>query len=842
MKFKGSWIDRLLNPRASIPAFRRQADEFGAELAAPSGARGRLHARDIVLNLPLMIGGLIVLGLFALVLFGPVWAPENPYVSAQHMVPHFNARTGEYIRPPLSPSSEYPLGTDQWGNDLLSLLMHGARNTLVACAFITMVRVLLGTLLGGWAGWNEGALIDRAVMGATGVITSVPMLISSMLLIYALDIRRGLPVFIVALSLIGWTEIAQYIRSEFLVLRKQPYIEGARAVGLNGLGVAVRHVLPNVLPQLMVIAFLEMGAAMMLLGELGFVGVFIGGGSRIQREIDPRTVEVLTLVEVPEWGAMLADGYRWLRSKPFIIFPPAIAFFISVYGFNALGEGLRRLVEKNGLNTAFLLRKRMLLVIAALVLATIFIINNTGAAPWFAQVASTFSGEEAYEHVQALAAIDGRGVGQEGAAQAAAYIAQKFEDYGLEPGWTHSNYVYPLAVEIARPVDQPILALLDDSGAPVRTFRHQIDFGFVTQGHGGSGDVQARLTLVGFTRAPGEYDWVSFKGLDLRGKIVLLVERNAPAEFATEALIRGAEGVLWVVDDTPNKVRSQIRVDGSDALHKPGIPILRIRPAVTDALLAQDGLALVDMLSQTDAASQQGPGWFARDLAATVHISLDLAEPQKIEMPCVLGYKPGTDYDLARELIVVWAAYDSLGVDPDGTVYPGADRSASAVSVMLEIARLWHKQGLDARRSVLFVAWGGGQLDPSGAAEFLTHDPNFRHLPSIALNKPALLFQLDQLGAGEALLFIHPRSNRRLFELVQTTASEAGVQTADVEGTPGDDEDIVTRKIPWVSLSWWGQPTPPDQDSIERIEVERLQSAGEVLSLALTKIVRQSSY
>jgi peptide/nickel transport system permease protein len=176
------------------------------------------------LNLPLVLGALIVLGLFFLVLFGPVWAPTNPYIAAQHLVPHYDARAGEYISPPLAPSARYPLGTDRWGNDLLSMLMHGARNTLVACAFITMTRVGLGLLLGGLAGWNEGQTSDRVIMGAIGVITAMPALISSIVLIYALDIRRGLPVFIVALSLVGWTEIAQYIRSEFLILRRAPFV------------------------------------------------------------------------------------------------------------------------------------------------------------------------------------------------------------------------------------------------------------------------------------------------------------------------------------------------------------------------------------------------------------------------------------------------------------------------------------------------------------------------------------------------------------------------------------------------------------------------------------------
>lgn len=300
-----------------------------------------------------------------------------------------------------------------------------------------------------------------------------------MILIYALDIRKGLPVFIIALSMIGWTEIAQYIRSEFLILRKKPFIEGARASGLNGLQIAVNHVLPNVLPQLLVISFLEMGAVLMLLGELGFVGVFIGGGSRIDLSDIMAPPDIRTIAEIPEWGAMIAEGFRWFRSKPFIVFPPAIAFFVSVVGFNSLGEGFRRLVDEHGLNTAFLLKKRMLIVIASIAMATIFILNNTGAGPWYTKVAQAFDADLAMTHIKTLTDYEGRGIGQTGGEESAIYIAEIFESYGLEPGGPGSSYFQYMDTKIVRPIDQPEFAIVDDEGNVVEDFVHQIDFGYM---------------------------------------------------------------------------------------------------------------------------------------------------------------------------------------------------------------------------------------------------------------------------------------------------------------------------------------------------------------------------
>jgi peptide/nickel transport system permease protein len=793
----------------------------------------------------LVLGSGIVLGLFLLVLFGPLLAPSNPYIAGQHIVPHFDQEKRVWLSPPLDPSPEYPLGTDQWGHDILSMLLYGARNTLVACAFITMVRLLLGLILGAVAGWNEGGLTDGAIMGMIGIITSVPMLISGMLLVYALDIRRGLPVFIVALSVIGWTEIAQYIRSEFLVLRKKPYIDGARAVGSSGLEVAIRHILPNILPQLLVISFLELGAVLMLLGELSFIGVYIGGGSRIFLG-DEISGQVLKIAEVPEWGAMLAEGNRWLRAKPFIVFPPAIAFFVSVVGLNAFGEGLRRLIEQYHINTNFLLRKRMVLVITGLSAATVFIINNTGPAPWFARVARAFDGKSAYAYAQSLSDMPDRAAGRAGGDQASAFIAEKFAEYGLKPGWKHSGFLYPFETQLVQPLEQPVLDLIGPTGEVVQSFRHQIDFGFVIEAHGGSGDVMYPLTFVGFQGKSRELGWEAYRGMDLQDQIVVLLKGNAPPEFPAEAMIRGARGVLWVVGDGHNDIRSQVQLADPDQfyLSQPTIPTFRIRPNVADAILETAGTNMEELIARTTIMEESSPGWFVRPLDATVRMSLHLSEPVQTQAPAVLGFLPGSDFDLSTEVVVLYANYDGLGQDPDGTVFPGANHNASGTSLLIEIARLWQEQKLNPRRSVLFIAWGGGELDEVGARSFLANATSLRHLPNQNPGKslkPAVIFELNNVGAGEETLVAHTGSNKHLLEIVEEAANQVGVAV----GTTAVEDVSEAVHIPnaaWISLAWSGGLVPPDQDTPDRIQEDKLQEMGETLSLALTKIVRESTY
>lgn len=839
-------LSALLDPRADLhdlSMLSQHSDDSQGE--APAGMRTGVNLRSVVTNLPLMLGALIVLGLFLLVLFGPVWAPMNPYIAGEHIAPHYDFEAEEFIRPPLAPSEDYPLGTDQWGSDLLSMLLHGARNTLIACAFITMVRVILGVLFGGIAGWNEGKTSDQIVMGTIGVLNAVPMLISSMLLIYALDIRRGLPVFIIALSAIGWTEIAQYIRSEFIILRKQPYIEGAQAIGLTGLSTAVRHVLPNIIPQLIVITCLEMGAVMMLLGELGFVGVYIGGGSRISIEVDAMQFQIYSLADVPEWGAMLAEGFRYLRSKPFVVAPPAMAFFISVFGFNTLGEGLRQLFEYSSINTSFLLKKRMLLIVAGLTAATVFIMNRTGPAPWFDRVAQAFNGERAYEHVAALAAMDGRGVGQPGGDEAATYITAQLEDYGLDAGWRRGSYIYPLESIVVYPEDQPQLRLLDAAGDVLYEFHHQSDFGYMIVEHGGSGEATAPLTYIGFPSGTEELPPEAYQGLDFAGRIVLLQEGAAPADFPTEALLREAAGVLWMIPGETHASLSQAALldDGGYYLQQPSIPVFRLRASAAESIRTAAELS-GDSESLEGQAELAGEGWYRIDLDVSAAMSLQLGEPERIEIPNIVAYSRGSDFDLADELVILFASYDGLGVDPDGTVYPGANHDASGVGVLLEIARLWQEQNLDTRRPALFVFWGGASLGMDAARDFLNDSFNFRHLPTDNMSQsvyPAMVFYVDNVGAGGERVEVYPSSSSRLTALLEETAAQQEIALFTAEST-ADFAISIGRENPFLHFQWEDPWVDPAEDTLDRVEVDRLQSLGEAFSLALTHIFREADY
>ena len=161
--------------------------------------------RESLFYFPLILGGIILLPLLMVVLFGPFLAPYNPYLVDRIVIPHYDSELGKFIRVPLLPSLGFPLGTDERGMDILTLLMFGARTTLIATFLVAGGRILIGLVLGMVTGWNENKWIDRVVMGLINILTSVPALIAALILVYSLGITKGMPSFVLALTVMGWT-------------------------------------------------------------------------------------------------------------------------------------------------------------------------------------------------------------------------------------------------------------------------------------------------------------------------------------------------------------------------------------------------------------------------------------------------------------------------------------------------------------------------------------------------------------------------------------------------------------------------------------------------------------
>lgn len=290
---------------ATVPA-----DRASGVVAGRARILWRRFARDRA-----AVGGLMIVVLFA---FGALAAP---WLAAHDPLGVDPARALE------GPSRAHLLGTDDLGRDLLARLLHGARLSLGTAAVAATVVMTFGVAVGLLAGlgprWADGLLM-RVVDG----LLAFPNLILALAI--AGTLGGGLASVVLGLTAVWWASYARLVRGIVLQVRERPFVEAARATGTPGFSIAVRHVVPNVIPPVIVLLTIEMGSLILAVSSLSFLGI----------GVEPPT---------PEWGAMINDGRRFLASAPQLMLLPGAAIFLVVLGFNLLGDGLRDILDPRGL-------------------------------------------------------------------------------------------------------------------------------------------------------------------------------------------------------------------------------------------------------------------------------------------------------------------------------------------------------------------------------------------------------------------------------------------------------------------------------------------------------------
>jgi len=293
----------------------------------------RGDAGRAIRNIALLLGLAGVLTLAFVALFGSRLTPSDP--QAQRLVLFFPG--GTFKVPPSPPDPYYPLGTDPLGRDQLARLLWGARLTFTVVLLALGLRTTLAVLTGIAAGWRRGAIAE-AVTVITNAVAGVPQLLLALLIAILLRDQAILG-FVVALGCVGWAEGAQFVRSDVERIRRTPYIEAAVAVGGRTPGILTRHVLRGLAPQLFGLVALEAGATLLLLAELGFLGVFMSG---YIVQLDDANRPILPVRDrAPEWGQMLAGATQYAFSNQYVAFVPGIVVAAAVFVFNVFGEGLR---------------------------------------------------------------------------------------------------------------------------------------------------------------------------------------------------------------------------------------------------------------------------------------------------------------------------------------------------------------------------------------------------------------------------------------------------------------------------------------------------------------------
>ena len=253
----------------------------------------------------LVMGALLVVT----ALVGPALAPFDP-----------TAPVAPQLSEPQPPGAPFYLGTDDLGRDVLSRLLHGARISLLVGLVAMAVTMAIGTTVGLAAGYF-GGVVDVVLMRFTDVMLAFPGLLLAVALVAVL--RPSLWTIFVVIGLVSWTGVARVVRGETLSLRERDFVAAARALGASHARILLGHILPNVLPTLVVIAALSTSGTILLDAGLSFLGI----------GVPPPT---------PTWGRMMQEAVGYYRVAPWLMLFPGLAVLYAVLAFNLIAYGLAR--------------------------------------------------------------------------------------------------------------------------------------------------------------------------------------------------------------------------------------------------------------------------------------------------------------------------------------------------------------------------------------------------------------------------------------------------------------------------------------------------------------------
>ena len=217
------------------------------------------------------------------------------------------------------PSLKFPFGTDEYGRDILSRIIYGARPSLLVAAVSVTFSCIAGTFIGCVAGYY-GNIVDNSFMRLIDIIQAIPSMMLAISI--AAMLGSGLGNVMIAVGIGTIPNYARLVRASILSLKEQEFIEAARSVGAGNIHIIFRHILPNCLAPIIVQATMSVGAAITAAAGLSFIGLGI-------------------MPPTPEWGSMLSSGRALMRRYWHVVTFPGLMIMMTVFSFNILGDGLR---------------------------------------------------------------------------------------------------------------------------------------------------------------------------------------------------------------------------------------------------------------------------------------------------------------------------------------------------------------------------------------------------------------------------------------------------------------------------------------------------------------------
>jgi peptide/nickel transport system permease protein len=275
-----------------------------AVAATTAPARSRAWWGRLQIGAPAGLLALVFVACFILPLVAPIPKPTGGDIL-------------DSLQPAFTPG--HLLGTDDNGNDILSRILYGGRTSLIVALTVNLLGLVIGGGLGALAA-QAGGIVDTIIMRVFDVLIAIPSL--ALIVAVSLSLGPGLRNTILTLAFFSVPAFARISRAETLRLREQPFMVAAKLSGTPTWRIVIRHLAPNIGPQLMTFAMLGLGIVMVIEGALSFLGLGIRPPA-------------------PSWGNMIFQGQLSLSGTPMLVVWPSIALFLTVVGFNQLGEAVR---------------------------------------------------------------------------------------------------------------------------------------------------------------------------------------------------------------------------------------------------------------------------------------------------------------------------------------------------------------------------------------------------------------------------------------------------------------------------------------------------------------------
>jgi len=582
-------------------------------------------------NLPLIIGSLILLLILSIIIFPEIFTGKSPY-NMQKMI--FSTTNGSLNveRAPYPPSKDFIMGSDEFGRDIYSFIIYGTGLTILLGIFVALGRFIIAVPMALSAGFGNNA--TKTIIRQFSILFSaIPALLISVIILKlefftGLDKAGSIAAFVIVLSMVGWPKLGNLIMERVDTINRQPFIRSEIAIGKSRFRIAIENVFPHLASEITVLFFMEIARALSMIMQMGIFSVFVG-----LLKIIKDTEGGVSFFDVsfePEWAGMLSTSRSMASVAPWTVLFPAIAFFISVLGFNLFGEGLRTVLQKR--ESMFVPRLRKLIsfdfkyiwsgiskkiklvtgtvviIAAALVLA----LSLAGGNKY--KFSATAYGLPDYESVA---------IGTEQAVETAGFIENEMIRMGIKP-LDRDDYI--VGYDIGKSVlilDQSLI--LETHGKTISA-EFEIDYSFRAAADGTySGSVydatrEDMFSLLNYSRFDGKFVMIDSAFYN-----------DAAVSHFIRQIINNSEvsGILLVV-------RHGEKTEGIYANESPGASVILITKDFADKLKSDDNIEL------------------------TITTSLLELQP---EGKNVIGIFEGAEGTLQEEAIIIGMGYNYLDAD-----------------------------------------------------------------------------------------------------------------------------------------------------------------------------------